>query len=589
MTLIDQEEIERCGKVETAEILRDVPGLTVCGSRASGAFSSVFVRGAEKSQTQVFVDGIPVNSPTAGDFDFSNLELFNIQTIEVLRGPQSTLWGSSAMGGVVSITTQKGEGPPRGDIFAEYGSFNTHREGFRASGGNKAADFSIAASNTMSDGINIAEGSKRENLAGVTLRDGSPARFLDEEDAYETQTVSGRAGFNFLEDGRVDFTVRSLEAEQELDQGWNLSVDDPTFVKAQSSQMFSVAASKTLLERWKPSFRVGLLLDDVENETEHGNDLCSRIQTQTLNLEVQNDVTITEFDVLTFGAAYNSEAGEVSGSYGEKSTSAYGLFLQDQLTLFDALHLAAGVRYDDHSTAGDKTTYRFTAAYLLEQSGTRPHASVGTGFRAPTLNSLFYTDPWGSRGNPHLKPEESFGFDLGVQQRMFADRLVADVTYFRNDFDNLIDWREVAPWVWEPRNVGKAVTQGVEHALKAKVLNNLTARATYTYLDTEDKEANRPLSRRPEHTVSVGATYAPAAKWTIDLNAVVVRDRIDLIGTTATDMDNFYKVDLTTAYRILDSLEAHLRFENLTDYDYEEIIGYQSPGIGVFGGLTLKF
>lgn len=143
--------------------------------------------------------------------------------------------------------------------------------------------------------------------------------------------------------------------------------------------------------------------------------------------------------------------------------------------------------------------------------------------------------------------------------------------------------------MWQPRNVGKAETQGVECALKATVLGNLTARATYTYLDTEDKEQNRPLRRRPEHTVSVGGTYTPVARLTLDLNAIVVRDRIDLVGVTARDMDNFYKVDLTATYRVLDSLEAHLRFENLTDYDYEEITGYQSPGIGVFGGLTLKF
>jgi vitamin B12 transporter len=598
ITLIQAKEIESRAKVETADLLRDVPGLTVSGSRASGITSGVFLRGARQSQSQIFIDGVPMNSPTAGLADLSYIETLNVQSIEVLRGPQSTLWGSSAMGGVISVTTRRGEGPPQGGIFAEYGSFNTHRETIHASAGNDAADFSLAISNTMSDGINIAEGTKKRDLTGLTLPDYfTPARFLDEEDGFEVQTGSGRLGFNFLEDGRIDFALRWIEAEQDLDLYavnpadfaaiYNFAVDDPTFKKEESTQILSFAASKILLDRWTPSLRLALLFDDIENYSFYDPFSSSRVKTQTFNAELQNDVKVTDSDTLTFGAEYQGEQGEILGliGYDEHSISTYGLFLQNQLTLFDSLHLTAGVRYDDHSYAGDKTTYRFTGAYEFERWGTKPHASVGTGFRSPNLNELFY--PF--FGNPDLKPEESFGWDIGIEQHLFDGRLVADVTYFRNEFDEMIEYTRVGPNEFRTINIAEATTEGVEVALKARVHPSLTLRATYTYQDTWDKENQKALDRIPEHTFSLGATYTPIERIAIDLNILRVQNRIDDASGQVEDMDDYTRVDVTASYRIVDTLKAHLRIENLIDDDYEEIAGFQSPGIGVYGGLSWQF
>jgi len=597
VTLITEEEIERRGKVEVSEILRGTPGLAISGSRAAGRRVDAYLRGANPSHTVVFVDGVPVNSTTSGAFDFTDLELLNIESIEVLRGPQSTLYGSTAIGGVISITTKKGEGPFHGDLSAEYGSFNTHREVFRASGGNDEADFSVGIANTMSDGINIAEGSKHEDLTGLTHPDRTtPAAYLGEDDAYEAQTGSTRVGFNVLEDGRLDFTLRWIEALQEGDDSpinpadlwasYDFLIDDPTFEREQNSQTLSLVGSKPLTERWEPSLRFAFRLDEMETRSDRNPDVNEEADSQTFNAELQNDVTVTDSDQVTFGIEYESEQADIEGNY-DKSTCAYGLYLQNQLTLLDALHLVAGVRYDDHSTAGDETTYRFTAAYLLDEFGTKLHGSVGTGFRTPTLNSLFYTSMMG-QGNPDLKPEKSLGFDIGIEQRFFEDRIVADVTYFKNEVEDLIDWAPVGG-VWMPSNVGMAEIKGVESSVRAEVMDRLALRAAYTYMNTEDRDEDRPLRRRPRHTVAVGAALDPTDKLAVDLNATIVRSRIDTVGGARRDMDNFYRVDLTTSYEILDSLQAQLRIENLTDYDYEESMGYQSPGIGVYGGLTWRF
>jgi len=534
-----------------------------------------------------------MNSPTLGEFDFSYLEPLNLQSIEVLRGPQSTLWGSSAMGGVIAINTRKGEGPPSGEIFAEYGSFCTHRETVRASAGNDAADFSLAIANTMSDGINIAEGSKKRDLTGLTLGDYiTPAAFLDEADGFEVQTGSARLGANFLEDGRIDATLRWIDAEQEMDQNvGNFTVDDPTFKKDQSTRILSTTASKTFLEHWKPTLQLGLALDDVDTHTDFDLtdptwSISNRIKTQTFNAEFQNDFTLAENDTLTAGAEYRGESGEKLDAQGYHArANTYGVFLQNQLTLFDALHLTAGVRYDEHNQAGDKTTYRFTGAYQVERTQTKFHGSVGTGFHAPTINDLFFP----GSGNPDLKPEESFGFDVGAEQHFFSDRFTADVTYFRNEFEEQIAWRQITPSVWRPVNISKTTAQGVELTLSARVIDPLTFRASYTYQDTLDKENDVPLDRIPEHTVSVGATYTPIERLTIDASVLIMQDRYQLNGLQLQAMDDFVRVDITASYRIVDALRAHLRIENLTDYDYEEIAGYQSPGIGVYGGLSWQF
>lgn len=597
ITLITQKEIERRGSIEVADILRDVPGLTIIGSRASGIGSFVFLRGAETRHTIVFIDGVPMNSPTLGSFDFSYLESLNIQSIEVLRGPQSPLYGSTAIGGVISITTQKGEGPFSGEIIAEYGSFGTHREIVRASGGNDAGDFSLVIANTMSEGINIAEGSKNKNLSGLTYLDGTtPARYIDEEDEFETQTGVMRLGLNFMDDGRADFFLRWIEASQDLDSPptnasfdlFNFTVDDPTYKKDVSTQAFSTTVSKTIMERWKPSLRLALQLDDQRFRSDLDPFANGRVQTQVFNAEIQNDLTLTDYDILTFGAEYESEEGSNEGNFSARSTSAYGIYIQNQIELFNALHVTAGLRYDYHSRAGDKTTYRFTAAYLIDRFGTKLHGSVGTGFRAPTINQLFWPSTTFFGGNPNLKPEKSFGLDIGIEQRLFDDRFSADITYFRNTFDDLIDWITVGIKT-QPENVAKARSEGVEVTIKAKPLDNIELRSSYTYLETRDKENDKRLNRRPRHSASIGATFLPIERLAINLNVVIVQDRIDDVGGQIEDMDNFVRADISITYRILDALRAHLRIENLADQDYEEVTGYQSPGIGVYGGLSWQF
>lgn len=599
VTVIGRSEIERSGKVEISELLKTVPGLTVSGSRATATITSVLLRGAESRHTLVFLDGVPLNDPNFGGVDFSSLELVDVESIEVLRGPQSTLYGSSAIGGVISITTRKGKGAPSGQVRAEYGSFNTHRETLHVAGGSDVGDFSIGVANTMSGGTNIAEESRNRDVAGLTYRDwATPVAFLAEEDEYESRTVSARVGFNFLDDGRMDFSIRGLEASQDMDSTpvnpadmfatYDFQVDDPTTRREQSSRMLACTASKTLVERWKPSLRFALQRDKAEWFSALDPSSQTQREVQVFNAELQNDVTVTETDVATFGVEYESESGQIPGNF-DKSISAFGLYFQNQIDLFESLHLTAGVRYDRHSTAGDKTTYRFTGAYLIEPSGTRLHGTVGTGFRAPTLNGLFYLDPWGyGAGNPALKPEESLGFDAGIEQQWLEGRFTADVTYFRNEFEELIDWANVGG-TWMPENVSKAEAEGLEVALKAKVLDNLTLQSTYTYQDTADKQNDRQLRRRPKHSASLQAAYSPLEELALNLRVLVVRDRIDTTSGVVTDMDNYVTVDLNAVYKVLDQLEAHLRIDNLLDGDFEDTIGFQSPGIAVYGGLTWKF
>ena len=257
-------------------------------------------------------------------------------------------------------------------------------------------------------------------------------------------------------------------------------------------------------------------------------------------------------------------------------------FLQNQIKLFDSLNWTTGLRHDDYSTFGSHLTYRTTISYGIEEIDSRFHGSWGKGFRAPSLNELFF--PY--YGNPNLSPEESKGWDFGVEKEILKDKLTMDVTYFENDFANLITAAVQPDGSYLAENVARAESQGVETSLTYKPFTKLSLTGTYTYTDTKDREKEQQLPRRPRNRATLGINAQPLEKLNVNLTGVVVRDRIDSDGK---EMDNYWTVDQVTRYDITQSMTAYVRFENLFDYDYEEVTGFGSLGFTAYGGLEFKF
>ena len=574
VSVITQKDIENSKAPLLLDVLRQVPGLDIARSGGIGGTTSMFIRGASAAQTLVFIDGVQMNSPTTGAFDFANLTTDNIERVEILRGPQSTLYGSEAIGGVVNIFTKKGAGDNKVTLGTEYGMHDTYRETASVSGGKGKFDYSADASYLKTHGISSASSGS-------------------EADGYENFTGSTRLGWNFLDNGRVDTTVRGSHSDFEYDtfQYGVGPVDDPNLRQTTDEVLFSTKVNKTFFDYWTPSLLFSV--NDTElkgfDPTDKQNEF--RIPTRDWRLEHQSDFSLFDIDTVTIGYEYEQREGEnTSFDYAtQKQEKQFdetfwnnAVFLQNQIKLFDSLNWTTGIRRDDFSTFGSHVTYKTTASYGIEKIDTRFHGSWGKGFRAPSLNELFY--PF--YGNPNLNPEESKGWDFGVEKGFLKDKLTMDVTYFQNDFTNLITAAIQSDGSYLAENVARAESNGVETTLNYKPMKKLSFLGTYTYTETLDRETHQQLPRRPRNRTTLGIDTTPMEKLHVNVTGIMVRDRIDSDGR---NMDNYWTVNQVTRYDVTKLISAYIRFENLFDYHYEEVPGFSSLGFTAYGGLEFKF
>jgi vitamin B12 transporter len=560
-TSVDSRQIEETRKTTVPEVLRTVPGLEITQSGGPGTVVSAFLRGASPGQTLILVDGVRANSVTSGGSDLSGVRLDNIERIEVVRGPQSTLYGSEAIGGVINIITRRGQPGHRAGLQLEAGKNSFFSGAPSVSGGNARWDYSAAAAYEETDGI-----------SGASERAGNT-----EDDAYENLTGSGRLGFAFLEDGRVDLNVRAFESSIELD-GFEFGVgpvDDLNYVQDRDALFATLRMDKPFTPRWNQSVRVSFHQDDFTGEDPDTPFNNFDIDNQATEIEAQSDFQLTDDQILTFGYSHEEREGKSAQDFDEQ-VDLNSYFLQHQVSWNDRVFLTGGVRNDDHSKFGSETTYRLTAAFIAG-SATRLHGSYGTGFRAPSLNELFF--PF--FGNPDLLPETSRGFDLGVEQGLFGDRATIDVTYFDNQFEDLIGFDFET---FLANNIAEAETNGVEVLVDVDPNALFDVTASYTYTESENLTTGIQLPRRPKNRGTLLLAFRPA-EWASTLSLVVVRDRID---SDAAPLDDYERVDFSLSYRWNERLTPYVRVENVLDEDYEEIRGFTSPGVTPAVGINLS-
>ena len=578
VTVISREEIERSRAGSSFDVLRRVPGLTVTQNGGFGAESVVRLRGAETGQVQVLLDGVEVNDPSsaAGDFNFAGLLTSGIERIEVLRGPQSALYGSDALGGVISLTTGVGDGPPSGTLTSEYGSFDTIRGAGSINGAVGGLAYGLNAAAVTTNGI-----SRRDEDLG-----------FDEDDSTQAVNLTGRATARLSPTLSADMAAGYLRNQAELDissseerignstldLGYGrLSVEHLSFDGALTTQA-SFAASST-----------GRDVIDPER--------ISRFSGRRIDGDVRADWAVGERVTLIGGAGVEHEQGDGEDDGGPspgqrfdeslRTVFGYGLLRVEPV---DGLVLTAGGRVDDFEAGGSEPTYRFTGAYTLVDTGTTGRVSLGTAARAPTIFQLYdsFTIDFGgftlvTEPNPDLETETSFGIDAGIEQALFDNRLSLGVTGFFNDFDDLVQFSGS-----RFENVAEARTYGVELAASAAPLDWLLWDVSYTFLETEDRGTGLELRRRPRHSltsiIDIQAT-----------EALALIGEVRFVGRQFNDADNddeldpFTVVTVSAAYDLTDQVTLFARVENLFDEDYQEALGFGTAGISAFGGISLSF
>ena len=585
--VITGEELEQKKLKTVADALRLAQGVSVLSNGGPGREATVRIRGGSNTHTLVLIDGAIVNSATQGFYDFSSLTVENIERIEILRGAQSMLYGSDAMGGVINVITKNGRGAPSGSLFTEYGSFATIREGAQASGAKGPFDFAGSVSRWDTSGFSTVS-----NKRGAAERDG-----------FHNWQGSARLGAALPKDGRLDFSLRWSNSDVGLDSVTSTAKSDVLGSKQTTrSLILSGTYEQPLTSWWSQKLTVGqsnerTLFDGgtVRRNVETG--AVSTLSPRTLSdieilnrrAEWQHNVQIGKPLLLTAGYQYRDEQGN-NPSFQPSTTrlkilSSHAGFAQAQVNLSDRVFVTGGVRQDRFNTFGDATTYRVTSGYMHHETGTKIRGSYATGFRSPSINQLFFP----GFGNPDLKPEKSKSADMGVDQNLLDGKLKLNAGYFWNHFDNLIQ-NVLAGALQRPENVGQARAQGWELGFRMDVLRELSVRGQYTYTLTRDLSNNRRLSRWPIDQASLGVSYQPIASLHINMDYRFVGARNnDPNNTPSQRMGSFGVVNVSTTYDVNKTMQVFGRVENLTNQDYEEIAGYGTAIRSVYGGVKISF
>jgi vitamin B12 transporter len=582
ITVVTAADIEARQERTFADVLKDIPGLNVVQTGGPGGETSVFMRGTNSNHTKVFIDGIDVSDPSnaTGAFDFGQLLTQDIERVEVLRGPQSGLYGSDAIGGVINIITRSGNGPVQFTGLAEGGTFETFNQGGTLSGSQDDFHYSASVAHFHAGSVPVTP---------LDLLLPGEARNDDYDDNL---TLTTKLGYDVTPDFDLGLAARYTDIHLRDTGEDYLEVFPYSGYPAPEQTTADTVEYATRLTAHLKSF------DGVLEQTlglAYTHDRTDTVEPQTppaLNTgerrkaDWQGDVKLAPTETLVLGAEYERDEIDQPITADVHIGSAYGE-LQSQIG--DHWFSALNVRNDDNSRFGDKTTWRFAPEWVVTQTDTRLHASVGTGFKAPTLSELYQSFPaFFFFANPNLKPESSTGWDAGIEQALVHDVLRVGVTYYDNRIRDLIT-TDVTGTTWA--NVGRATTDGIESFIAYQPLKELTLRVDYTYTQAEDDVLEQPLLRRPKHRGSFVATWKATRAWQWNLDVLAVGNWVDVSRdglTSGLNAPGYTTVNLATSYDLTPRVALFARVDNLLDRHYENPIGFLQPSIGVYAGLKVR-
>lgn len=595
-SVITAEELEDRQITYAVDALRALPGVAVSRTGGFGGTTQVRLRGAESNHTLVLIDGVEVSAPETGEYDFGGLLAADIARIEVLRGPQSALYGSNAVGGVISITTKGASRPGlRWSGEAEAGTDGTGAVQGAVRGMGEMGSFSLSLARRETEGFDIS---------------GTPG---GEEDGDRNLTFNAR-GEIFVNDWlTLGGTARVVDRHSDTDGFFFAAPDTASLVFDDASALDRQEAFGALFAiaeqgRFRHEARVSYLNAD-DATTLNGADVTDTTSTR-LQMSAQSTIGLDAGSLeaadhtLTAKADYaretfvNNDPALVfdPSQLDQQSRALFGLAAEYRGTFLDALDVQLGARHDFNDDFDDATTWSAGVSWRVAGTGTRLHGSAGTGVQNPTMFEQFGFTPGQWQGNPGLEPEESFGWDVGIEQRFWSDRAMIDVTYFRQDLTNEIGTVYDAAFVGTPVNLaGTSERQGIEVASTLQATDRVTLGLTYTWLDAEDPTGAVEV-RRPEHELGANVTFAfldGRARVTVDGRYVSGNRDLDFrapyVPNAQVKLGDYMVLNVAASYAVSDTVEVIGRVSNALDADYEELDGYQTQGVAAYAGLRVRF
>lgn len=581
ITVITADDIASQQSQDLPSVLKNVPGLNLVQTGGPGGQTSIFMRGTNANHTKVLVDGIDVSDPSSLDdsFDFGQFLTQDIDRIEVLRGPQSGLYGSDAIGGVINIITKDGSGPPQLTATVQGGSFETFNQAAGVSGSD--GDFHYAA--------NIEH--LRSGSTPVTPLDLIPAGEPRNNDYYDNLTESTKLGYNLTQQFDLGLVARFTDTHLRL------TSDDPfafpSFPEAEQGasntrQLYTRLTEHSVLldGAFEQTLGVAFSHIDTAEFTPPQDGPPTDFGGERVKVDWQGVSKLADTQTLVFGAEH--ERDEIGTPISDAISIDSG-FAELQSSFVPGFYDTVSLRYDDNDRFGSKVTYRIAPVYVISETGTRLKASVGTGFKAPSLEQLFEDYPaFGFFANPDLRPESSTGYDVGFEQALLQQRLNFGLTWFRNNIRNLIDDNaDFTTYV----NVGRAITQGAESFASYQPMRSLTLRLDYTYTEATDEILQQELLRRPKHKATLATSWQATQRLSFNATVLTVSSWIDGnrdFSIPRLNAPGYTTVNLAGTFDINSTLSVFARLDNLFDRHYQDPVGFLQPAFGAFAGIKVR-
>ena len=602
VTVVTGEEIREKGYRTVSDVLRDVPSVTVTQAGGPGKVSSAFIRGAKSEHTLVLIDGVEANDPISPGrtCDLSTLTADNIERIEIIKGPQSTIHGSDAIGGVIQIFTSSGSAKAS-DAGRGYAKASDAGRGFANTSepNHGFASFETGSYSTFIEraGVRGNDGGTGYSLS-VMRWDTSGLEQDGENSDYRNITLSGSITDDSLESQSFTFSFRAIDTESELGNTGVPGDLDPNNTGKSKQVFLRAAATLTCNDVWEQKLSVSLsdgkreyqnLPDEGhpldQSESTYDGGLTQVAWLNTFRLEEKTITAGVETALEKGSSTYWSDGffGPFSSIFEKEEVRTNSFFIEHiDETAFGSIGL--GYRLDDNHSFKRKSTYRLSVKKDLSDRFSA-RGTWGTGVKAPTLFQLY-----SQYGNTGLLPEESRGWDLGVEYSLSSERLSVGCTWFSNVYENLIEY-DFLTSTYE--NLSDATTEGLEFFLSRAFQNGATVRYSYTHLKTEDEVTGDDLLRRPQSASTLGFSTRPSAKNSLNLTVAYTGKRFDYDYSTwpaqRIRLSDYVLLNLSMHHQITDASSCFVRIENILDEEYEEVHGYESPGFSVYGGAKIRF
>lgn len=589
LTIIDKEQIGKRNAVYVADLLQGVPGLNVNRQGGAGSLTQVRLRGAEANQVLVLIDGIEVNDPASGsEFNFAHLPIAGIEQIEVLRGPQSSLWGSDALAGVINIVTSQGKHGRQIIARSSYGSENSYEGGVNILAGTDTFDLALSGNFIDTHGINIA-------TTG------------NERDGYDNATINLNTNYQLLDNLALSMVGRYTNANNEFDPApIGLPIDGRGDIDVEQIYGRIFARLHLFNDRWMHQLEAAITDTSNANQDE----LFGKSKTEgakekfayqtALHLPQSNTLATQQSVILVLER--EQERFKQSGASfpgfdpnQRQKITTNSKIIEYRLRLIEHMSLTAAFRHDENNEFDNQNTYRVGVSHFYPKTNTKIYVTHGTGAKNPTFTEIFGFAPNNFIGNPDLEPEQSESWEVGFVQNLFDSKLQIDVALFNED---LIDEIQT---VFLPtfqttvvNNNSRSDRNGFEISANSEINDAVSLTASYTYLDASEPDVSgekRTEIRRPKNQWAGQLNYSfldHKANLNVSIDYVGKRRDIDFSTGNRETLDDYARVDVGLNYQVRESIKMFIQLKNILDEEYQDVFGFESDDFSGFAGIEIS-